>query len=314
LIVEDDSSMRENIAMFLEQAGYRVTQAASGEAALELLLAGGGQGREYDVVVTDLIMGTVDGIQVMEAARKQRYPPEVILLTGHGSLDTAIAAIRTQAFDYLLKPCRITRLIEQVEAAAIHHDEQQRKDMQAEHGRRFAELASKLAVSTLQLAVAPAGQQQEEGKTREESRQEEEQAHGNWVAEGSLAPANTTTHAPTHPIARHASPTSGRYLDVGELHIDTHRYEVWFRQQRVETTPTEYAILACLATTPGRVCTFAEITCHTHGRALERSDAQQLLGAHIRNLRKKLARQYLVSVRGVGYMLVDPSEEPASYE
>jgi DNA-binding response OmpR family regulator len=74
-------------------------------------------------------------------------------------------------------------------------------------------------------------------------------------------------------------------------------------------TPTEYTLLTCLATTPGRVVTYSDIANQTHSEHLDDTEAHELLRWHVRNLRHKLDRRYLVSVRGVGYMLIDPDEE-----
>lgn len=272
LIVEDDTSMRENIAVFLETAGYHVTQVADGETALLLLDQAAQDGIAYGVVVTDIIMGRVDGIQVMKVAKTQPYRPEVILLTGHGSLETAMAALRTQAFDYLLKPCRITTLLERIAAASERRYEQQRKEERAKIAR---------------AAMSPSSASGEERHERTDEEPPELPRDGMVVG---LSEAT-------------------RYLTIGLLRIDTHRYEVWFNSMRLDVTPTEYAILVYLASSAGRACTFADITHHTHGMPLERDDAQKLLGTHIRNLRKKLDRRYLVSVRGVGYMMIDPDDK-----
>lgn len=304
LIVEDDTNMRENIAMFLEQAGYHVTQASDGETALELLTCATAQNWVYDVVVTDIVMGNVDGLQVMTHARKQPSQPEVILLTGHGSVESAVAAIRTHAFDYLLKPCRITTLLERVAAAIEYHSTQQRIRREAEQGRKFSEFASQIQ------------------STAHDEYRESKQPSVIPVSEETSPPPKTSSSSPQHHDTyskvdeattqqQHISDSSlytERFIQIGLLCIDTHRYEVWFDDVHIEVTPTEYALLYCLALRPGRACTFAEITNHTHGQPLERSDAQQLLGTHVRNLRKKFDRRYLVSVRGVGYMLVSPDE------
>jgi DNA-binding response OmpR family regulator len=75
------------------------------------------------VVVSDIRMGMIDGLDVLKAARNQSYRPAVILLTGYGSLDTAIAALRTGASDYLLKPCDPALLVD-----TVTHAIQQRLD------------------------------------------------------------------------------------------------------------------------------------------------------------------------------------------
>lgn len=116
LVVEDDDQTRVTLAYQLAYAGYRVTQAADGEAAIALLEAG-----RFDVVLSDIIMEGQTGLEVLCAARGQAIPPQVILLTGHGTLDTSLAAFRAGAFDYLLKPCEPEDLLACVARAVERH-------------------------------------------------------------------------------------------------------------------------------------------------------------------------------------------------
>lgn len=116
LIVEDDVNTRVMLAYRLEYAGYHVTQAPDGETALRLL-----EEHTYNVVLTDIVLGNIDGMDVMHAARRQPYSPEVVLLTGHGSLETSITALRTGAYDYLLKPCTSEQLLKSIAGAIKRH-------------------------------------------------------------------------------------------------------------------------------------------------------------------------------------------------
>lgn len=118
LLVEDDAAARMVTAHTLQGAGYTVATAASGEAAIELLLQ-----HSYAVVISDIRMGMVDGVAVLQAARAQPYKPEVILLTGYGSLETSLAALRQGAYDYLLKPCNPDTLLQTVARAMEHRQE-----------------------------------------------------------------------------------------------------------------------------------------------------------------------------------------------
>lgn len=117
LVVEDDAVTRQRLVYRLEYAGYRVTQAADGRAALDLL-----ETKVFDVVVTDIVLGTVDGIEVLHAARRMYYRPAVILLTGYGSLSTCIDALRLGAYDYLLKPCSPSALLQSIKGAIDRHN------------------------------------------------------------------------------------------------------------------------------------------------------------------------------------------------
>jgi DNA-binding response OmpR family regulator len=98
----------------------------------------------------------------------------------------------------------------------------------------------------------------------------------------------------------------GRYIDVGRLQIDTHRRSAAYDGHNLHVTPTEYALLLCLAQSLGRVVTSDEIVRKTHGYSASPADAQALLRGHVRNLRRKIPPGYVVTVRGSGYMLVAP--------
>lgn len=269
LLVEDDTNMREILSLFLEESGFRVTSVSSGEEAITLLTSSNDENQPYDVVCTDIIMGAVDGVEVMNAARCLPLPPEVILLTGHASLETAIAAVRAGAFDYLQKPCHPTRLLERVYAAMQHW-----------------------AASPHQNADSSEASLPEEPATPPDER----------------AQAANTDSALPEEGKDDASP-SDRYLQVGALRIDTYRHNVWFENQSLYFTPTEYKILLFLAERPGRVASFSEIISYARGYSVDEEDARGLLRWHIRNLRQRFDRRYLVSVRGVGFMLVDPNED-----
>ena len=117
LVVDDDPLILRGLGQALESQHYRVTPACSGEKAVELL-----SDTAFDLVITDLIMEAVDGIKVLKQAKRLNRQTAVIILTGHGELQTAIDALRLNADDYLLKPCeneelyfRITRCLEKLE-------------------------------------------------------------------------------------------------------------------------------------------------------------------------------------------------------
>ena len=106
LLVDDDPFILEGIGEDLESNGYHVTRASSGEAAVELL----GSIR-FDLVITDLVMDTTDGIQVLKKTKEINSDIQVIILTGFGDMDSAIEALRSKADDYLLKPCESQEML-----------------------------------------------------------------------------------------------------------------------------------------------------------------------------------------------------------
>jgi len=105
LLVDDDSAFRHVMAGELKRFGFKVESAGSGEDALETA-----QQLKPDIVLLDLQMPGMNGMAVLQALRETNCPGEVIMLTGHGSIDTAIESIRLGAFDYVLKPCALEEL------------------------------------------------------------------------------------------------------------------------------------------------------------------------------------------------------------
>jgi len=106
LLVDDDPFILEGIGKDLEGNGYQVTRADSGEKALALL-----ESTDFALVITDLIMARIDGIQVVKKAKELDSETQVIILTGFGALDSAIEALRSKADDYLLKPCESQEML-----------------------------------------------------------------------------------------------------------------------------------------------------------------------------------------------------------
>ncbi|HEY5514457.1 MAG TPA: diguanylate cyclase [Geomonas sp.] len=99
LIVEDDSFFREVFTDLLKEDGYIVEVAASGEEALEMIAE-----REYHLVVTDLVMRDVSGLDILSAVKRMDPAVDVIMVTGHANVETAIYALKNGATDYLVKP------------------------------------------------------------------------------------------------------------------------------------------------------------------------------------------------------------------
>ncbi|HQL91214.1 MAG TPA: sigma 54-interacting transcriptional regulator [Syntrophales bacterium] len=99
LIVDDETLQRDILTAILSDEGYETLSAASGEEALRLVKA-----YEPDLVLTDLKMGRMDGIELLEKIKGLKQPPTVILMTAFGTVDSAVEAMKKGAFDYLTKP------------------------------------------------------------------------------------------------------------------------------------------------------------------------------------------------------------------
>jgi len=100
LLVDDEVLILASIGRALELRGYAVATASGGRQAIALL-----ESENFDLVITDLVMGEVDGIQVLKRAKEIDPETMVVILTGYGNMESAIDALRHQAEDYLLKPC-----------------------------------------------------------------------------------------------------------------------------------------------------------------------------------------------------------------
>src|SRR5258708_22140108 len=99
LVVDDEKSQREILELILAEEGYDVTTAASGEAAIKFA-----KDRRFDLALTDLKMTGMDGIELLQHLLAHDSSIIVILLTAHGTIDSAKEALRRGAFDYLQKP------------------------------------------------------------------------------------------------------------------------------------------------------------------------------------------------------------------
>jgi len=105
LVVDDETNIRTALAKILEKAGYAVEAAESGDAALGVL-----QDATVDLVVTDLKMVGASGMEVLQAAKRLHPDSEVILLTAYGTVESAVEAMKTGAYDYITKPVEPERL------------------------------------------------------------------------------------------------------------------------------------------------------------------------------------------------------------
>jgi DNA-binding NtrC family response regulator len=113
LIAEDEANLRLVLQKELERLGYRVHAAPDGEAALRKL-----EESNVDVMLCDINMPRIDGMEVLRRVHERPNPPEVIMLTGQATVETAVEAMKLGAYDYLTKPYRINELDVRVKQAA----------------------------------------------------------------------------------------------------------------------------------------------------------------------------------------------------
>ncbi|MBI4539805.1 MAG: sigma-54-dependent Fis family transcriptional regulator [Gemmatimonadetes bacterium] len=106
LVADDEEPLRVLLEQQLRQAGYRVDAVGDGIAALTAI-----QDRTYDVAVLDILMPGLDGIEVLRRIAQEEERPEVIVVTGHGTVESALAAMKLGAYDYVTKPYHAPELV-----------------------------------------------------------------------------------------------------------------------------------------------------------------------------------------------------------
>jgi len=112
LVIDDDEAVRESIGRMLTGAGFVVQPAAHGEEGIELARAGG-----FDVILSDLRMPGLSGIDVLRTLREARVDAAFIVMTGFGSIDTAVESMKLGAVDFMQKPFFRDELVMRVRAA-----------------------------------------------------------------------------------------------------------------------------------------------------------------------------------------------------
>lgn len=112
LLVDDEERFRTTMGKLLRKRGFDVEEAGSGHEALVRIQQG-----DVDVIVLDVKMPGMDGIQALAKIKALDPLPEVIILTGHANVDAAVEIMRLGGYEYLLKPCPIDDLVAKIEGA-----------------------------------------------------------------------------------------------------------------------------------------------------------------------------------------------------
>lgn len=267
LVVDDESAIRYSITKTLQRVGYQVDSAASGEEALEMITR-----QNYDVILTDIRMPGISGVELLARVRESAPEAIVILLTGYASLDTAVESLRLGAHDYLIKPSSSQDIRDSV-ARGIERSRnlKRRRALLDAIQNNVAELAN------VAEAKSPAAR------------------------ETPVEPAP----APVTPIA-----TPINTMTLGPLTIFPGRYQIAIGEQPIDLTPTEFDLLLYLAVHRGRVVPCHELVREVRGYSIDEPEAREVIRPHISNLRRKLKNagqdpDLVVNIRGIGYRLAD---------
>jgi len=131
LIVDDETDFRESACRYLKRIGFRVDEAEDGEEALNVTV-----NKKFDVVVLDIHMPGMSGIDVLRQLMERETPPKVIMLTGGGTIENAVESIKLGAYDFLTKPAKLDDLARMVKRACETHELEKENEQLKEVIRR----------------------------------------------------------------------------------------------------------------------------------------------------------------------------------
>ena len=152
LVVDDESSIRASLRMILQHAGYRFSEAATGQEGLDRISAD-----EPDVAILDVKMPGMDGLEVLEALRRQGRDIPVIVISGHGDIDTAVRAVKLGAFNFVEKPFGEERVLVEIRNALEQRRLRRRAEsIELEYDRQFEIVGSSAAMQQMRSLIQKA--------------------------------------------------------------------------------------------------------------------------------------------------------------
>jgi DNA-binding NtrC family response regulator len=148
LIVDDEKAVRETLREMLEYEGYEVMDADSGSNALNLLTQ-----QSFDVVLCDIKMPGMDGMELLDKIL-HNYDVPVIMISGHGTIDTAVDAIKKGAFDFIIKPFDLNRLLISIRNALDRsHLMEETKRLKSKLSKKYALIGESEVMKKLKLNI-----------------------------------------------------------------------------------------------------------------------------------------------------------------
>jgi DNA-binding response OmpR family regulator len=264
LIVDDEPNILLYLSEALEDENYAITTKNNGREAISALAKD-----EFDLLLVDLKLKDLDGLQVLREARNRWPDIVVIMLTGHGSLESAIEAIKYGAFDYLLKPVGVADLKNSIQRGL-------EKQQAALQQRRLANQAREFARAIIEGGeITPTG--------------------------GQNQPELTSNR---HDSIKRAADTE--IIEVNDVSVDVKKHEVRRSGHLLSLTPTEFNLLVTLMNNAGRVLSCKALVKEVHNYDLSEYDSRSMIRVHIKHLRHKIERdpnnpEYIHNIRGLGY-------------
>ncbi len=149
LVVDDEASIRSSLRMILQHAGYMFLEAASGQDALERVSTDA-----PDVMILDVKMPGMDGLEVLEVLRRQGVAVPVLVVSGHGDIETAVRATKLGAFNFIEKPFGEERVLVEIRNALEHHRLRVKAEtLELEYERQFELVGESRVMKELRGAV-----------------------------------------------------------------------------------------------------------------------------------------------------------------
>jgi DNA-binding response OmpR family regulator len=274
LVVDDEESIRFFLQELLTRDGYQVAAVESGEAALEQIAV-----EEFDLALVDLKLKGIGGTEVLAALRQQSPDTAVIMLTGHGSLETAVEALRQGAHDYLFKPCKTVELRESIRTGLLNRQRQLKQ-------RDLLQQLERQLVGSLREVRAT-------------------------IAEQPITPSSVAAieqFIPPSLVIEELPEEEARFLQRAGLIVDFMRHVITLDGHLLELSPTEFDLLAYLISEAPRVVPPQELVREVQGYDSEQWGARETMRYHIYRIRQKIKTaagraNVIRTVRGVGYTI-----------
>ena len=152
LLVDDEAGIRQSLGAVLREEGFKVTTVESGEACLSLL-----ESHSFELILLDVWLPGIDGLETLEALKRKGVASEVVMISGHGTIETAVKATRLGAFDFVEKPLSIEKTLLVVKNALDHkHLQDENRNLRSELGARYRIVGTSVPMKALrqQLAIA----------------------------------------------------------------------------------------------------------------------------------------------------------------
>jgi two-component system, NtrC family, nitrogen regulation response regulator NtrX len=150
LIVDDESGIRESLAALLREEGYNTEAVASGEECLERVATGG-----FDLILLDVWLTGIDGLETLERVQSRDNAPIVVMISGHGSIETAVRATKLGAFDFIEKPLSLDKIVVVVRnALEFLRLEEENRRLRAELEERYQILGASVPMKALRQQIA----------------------------------------------------------------------------------------------------------------------------------------------------------------